>query len=305
VQNDFDATSWIKGLAYWDNSNIKISEPRGLIEPLDLIPYPKRTMFLPENRKHYIFTSRGCPYRCVFCFSSRFWKKVRFHTPEYVASEIRQIKRSFIIDFLHIYDDTFILDVERVREIARLVKPLGLTYSISARANLITEDIAEILKEMKVIAVGIGFESDSSNVLGYLRKGNTPEDNQRAVDILRKYKIPVFGSFIRDTPVETKRDLKATREFIKKNKLTSTTYRLMRYPGTPIYDGCTDWDRFQVYTYDPLRVKAKRFLAKIPPLKLAYHKLKGLGKTEHPDTIVMENDLRHRGGILNLEDESD
>jgi len=92
VQNDFEVTTWIKGLAYWRNGKVAVSQPRGLIEPLDLIPHPKRTMFLPENRKHYIFTSRGCPYRCIFCFSSRFWKKVRFHTPEYVAEEIRQIR---------------------------------------------------------------------------------------------------------------------------------------------------------------------------------------------------------------------
>jgi len=127
---------------------------------------------------------------------------------------------------------------------------------------------------MRVIAVGIGFESNSSKVLAYLRKGNTPEDNQRAIDILRKYKIKVFGSFIRDTPVETAKDRKETRDFIKHNKLTSTIYRLMRYPGTPIYDGSTDWDSFKVHTYDPLRVKAKRFLAKIKPLKTAYHKLR-------------------------------
>lgn len=274
LHNDFEPSRYIKGLVYWKNGKLYKTQRRSLIEPLDLIPHPKRDIFLKENRKHYIFTSRGCPYRCIFCFSSRFWKKLRFHTPKYVAEEIRQIKHKFFIDFLHVYDDTFILDIERVREIADLVKPLNLTYSISARANLINDEIAKILKSMQVIAVGIGFESNSSKVLAYLRKGNTPEDNQRAVDILRKHKIKVFGSFIRDTPVETKQDLKETSDFIKRNKLTSTTYRLMRYPATPIYDGCRDWDSFKVFTYEPLMVKAKRFLAKIPPLKLAYHKLK-------------------------------
>jgi len=239
LQNDFEPNRNIEGLVYWRNEKLEITQPRGLIEPLDLIPHAKRDMFLSEERKQYVFTSRGCPYRCVF-FSSRFWKKLRFHSPEYVAAEIRQIKQMFKTSFLHVYDDTFILDVERARQIKDLVKSLGLTYSISARANLINEEIAEILKEMKVIAVGIGFESNSQNVLNYLRKGNTPEDNQNAINILRKNKIKVFGSFIRDTPVETKEDLKATYSFIRRNHLTYTMYRSMRYLGTPIYDGSED-----------------------------------------------------------------
>jgi len=274
VRNNFETNDKIKGVVYWQNSVLHSTEERGLIEPLDLIPHPKRDMFGTEKRQQYIFTSRGCPYRCAFCFSSRFWKKPRFHSAEYVAAEIRQIKQMFNPSFLYIYDDTFILDMNRVKEIKELVKGLGLTYSISARANLINEDVANVLKDMGVIAVGIGFESNSQNVLDYLQKGNTPKDNQRAVNILRKHKINVFGTFIRDTPVETKEDLKLTFDFIRRNHIRYTMYRLMRFPGTPIYDGCEDWDSFKLFKYDPITVKIKKFLGQIKPLKRAYCKVR-------------------------------
>lgn len=273
LRNDFEPNPRIKGIAYWQNDVVYQTEARKLIEPLDLIPHPTREMY-PLNRDQYLFASRGCPYRCVFCFSSRFWKKLRFHSPGYVATEIQQIKQNFNISFLYIFDDTFILDVERVKQIKELVKPLGLTYSVSARANLVTKEVVKLLKEMGVVTVGIGFESNSPKILKYLQKGNTVKDNQRAVDILRKYKIRVFGSFIRDIPVETKEDLKATYNFIHRNKLPYVMYRLMRYPGTPIYDGSEDWDSYKIYYYESRIKKMRRCLSKIKPLKLMYNYLK-------------------------------
>lgn len=176
-----------------------------------------------------MFTTRGCSYRCIFCSSSRFWKKVRFHSPEYVATEIRQIKERFNVTHIGIVDDTFILDVERVRQIRDLVKPLGLKYSIAARANLITEEVATILKDMGVKAVSMGFESNSQRILDYLHKGNTVEDNQRAISILRKYGINFSGSFIRNIPIETPKDLKLTYDFIHKNAIPYDMYRLLKF----------------------------------------------------------------------------
>lgn len=271
LRNNFEPDEKIKGIVYRENNVLHKTEDRQFIEPLDLIPHPKRDMFGTEKREHYLFTSRGCPYRCVFCFSSRFWKKLRFHSAEYVAEEIHQIKRMFKISHLNIYDDIFILDVERVKRIKDLVKDLRLTYSIAARANLVTEEVATILNDMRVTAVGIGFESNSPRILRWLHKGNTVEDNQNAVNILRKHKIRINGSFIRDVPIETKKDLKLTYKFIQENGILCDIYRLMKYPGTPIYDGCEDWDSFAVFRYKPATVKIKRFFSRV---KIAYNEMR-------------------------------
>jgi len=261
LRNNFDVNDKIKGIVYHDGDVLCQTEQRPLVKPLDAIPHPNRGMFR-GIREQYLFTSRGCPYKCVFCFSSRFWKEVRFHSPRYVAEEIRQINRQFQSSHLRIYDDTFVLDTERVEQIKDLVKDLKLTYSIQARANLITEELVKILKEMKVVTVGIGFESHAPKVLEYLQKGNTPEDNQRAVDILRKHKIRVHGSFIRDVPIETKQDLKTTHNFIRQNNIPYDMYRLRGYPVTPIYHGSEDWDSFAVYRYVPMTVRIKEFLVR-------------------------------------------
>lgn len=259
LRNNFDVNDKIKGIVYYDNDVLCQTEWRPLIKPLDDIPHPNRGMFR-DIREQYLFTSRGCPYKCAFCFSSRFWKEVRFHSSQYVAEEIRQINHQFHLSHLHIYDDIFVLDIERVREIKDLVKNLKLTYSIQARANLITEKLARILKEMKVVVVGIGFESNSLRVLQYLQKGNTPENNQEAIDILRKYGIRVYGSFIRDVPIESEQDLKATYDFIHQNNIPYDMYRLRKYPETPIYDGNKDWDSVSAYLYKSKVMKIRGFV---------------------------------------------
>lgn len=260
--NNFEPTKKINGL-FFDGC---LMGNRGLIEPLDLIPHPDRSICNLGCRQSYVFTSRGCSYRCKFCSSSRFWQKVRLHSPEYVAEELLQLKNSGV-RHVNIYDDTFLLSLERVKAIRDLVKPFGMTFSVAARANQITDEAVLILKDMGVVSVGMGLESNSAKVLEWLNKGNTPEDNQRAVDLLHKHGVAFHASFIRDVPVETKGDLKATYDFIKRNNVSFDMYRLMAFPNTPIYEGSEDWDACRVCLYHQGSRRVKRLAS------WAYHKV--------------------------------
>jgi radical SAM superfamily enzyme YgiQ (UPF0313 family) len=261
LENNFEPASSINGLVYWKDDNLRMTPPRELIEPLDNIPHPMRNMYGSEPRQPYLFTSRGCTYRCVFCSSSRFWKKVRFHSAEYVAEEIRQLVRTGC-KFINIYDDCFPLNLSRVKRIKDLIRGCDVKFAVAVRANLVTREMAAVFKEMNVTDVGMGLESNSPRILQYLQKGNTPEDNQRAVDILRAYSIHVHCSFIRDVPIETKEDLRLTYDFIKRNRLSYDMYRLMRLPNTPIYEGSTDWSKCKVKRFLPLKMRLRKTVSK-------------------------------------------
>jgi len=71
----------INGIVFWKNGKLIQTPPSGLINDLDRhVPFPDRSLEGPV--KHgYMFSSRGCPFRCVFCASSRYWNKVRFFLP--------------------------------------------------------------------------------------------------------------------------------------------------------------------------------------------------------------------------------
>lgn len=232
--------SQIKGIVYREVSELITNQPRELIEDMDKIDFPARDL-LRINKHSYMFTSRGCSYSCTFCSSTKFWKKVRFFSAEYVIREIEELIEKYGVKLISFYDDLFIGDLPRLKKIVGLLENKSflkkVRFTCSARANLINDESVKLLKRMQVFSVGMGLESGSNKTLRYLKGDNISiEDNRRAIAILNKYKISPNASFIIGSPFETKEDMLKTYFFIKNNRLRLfDTYVLTPYPGTYIW----------------------------------------------------------------------
>jgi len=232
----------IKGLAIRKKNEIILTGKRDLIDSLDDLPHPYRQ----AEDTQYLFTSRGCPYKCAFCSSSAFWDKTRTFSAEYVVDEIEQILELFP-DTKHIpvEDDIFIVNLPRLKKIISLLEERKLNkkvaFSFAVRANLVTDQLCEIIKRLNVQTVCFGAESASDRILAILKKKTTASQNQNALDILHKHGITTVCSFIIGIPTETEAEVIATYEFIIKNifgkKLGSfsTVNILMPMPGTEMW----------------------------------------------------------------------
>lgn len=232
----------IYGIVYRDkDSKIYLTERRKLIKPVDKIPFPARDLF-DISSEAYMFTSRGCPYRCVFCSSSRFWSTVRYFSAEYVVNEIKYLVKEYSIKNIMFYDDLFVANKRRIEKIIKILGEedlLGrITFACQARANLVNNETVGLLKKMNITYISMGLESGSHRVLEYLKGSNiTVKDNVTAVDIIKKYGIDVYGSFIIGSPYETEIEILQTLNFIKKSKLDGfDIYILIPFPGTPVWD---------------------------------------------------------------------
>jgi len=148
----------IQGIVYRDTGRLAITRPRPFIANLDTIPFPDRSLFsLKPNDDFYMFTSRGCPYKCKFCFSSRFWHTTRFHSAEYVLEEIQEIYDKYRPLRITFSDDLFIADRKRLEEINERIKKRNyyrkIKFTISVRSNLVNDKPENLIKGIAVVIV--------------------------------------------------------------------------------------------------------------------------------------------------------
>lgn len=260
----------VKGIAYRDSEGQFVINPnRDFIADIDSILFPDRKFLIPNGNAdlvNYIFTSRGCPYKCKFCLSTLMWRNnVRFFSAEYVVSEIEHLIHEYGLRYIVIFDDLFVADKVRLNRIVDLLLkkriPEKVSFSCQVRANLVTEELTRQLKTMNVTSLGIGLETFSNNVLHYLKDRTVSAAiNQRAIDILNKYHIQVNPSMIFGTHLETEIDLIETLSALYRNfntgKIKFFAWSLIRpYPGTEIWNVALknglvsekddmDWERF-------------------------------------------------------------
>lgn len=252
----------IKGIAYkWDGIFF-ICEEREFIENLDNIPLPAHDLLdmdfylkprivikgLSPQPAATILSSRGCPYKCIYCGSPRMYKgKVRFHSPERMISEVEHLIYEYNVKSFYFVDDVFTLNKERVRRFCELLIERGLSKSIrwscQGRANLVTEKDLELyvlMRKAGCIQLEFGFESGSERVLGFLKNQSvTVSQNQVAINIIKKVGMRINGFFMIGTASETAEEMLKTQDFINKNLNKLDSFQISYttpYPATKLWD---------------------------------------------------------------------
>ncbi|MDD1766338.1 MAG: B12-binding domain-containing radical SAM protein, partial [Candidatus Methanomethyliaceae archaeon] len=140
--------SEVDGIVYRKDGNIFRNKPRRLIENLDELPFPARhllplkkyTVLGERTLLGNIMTSRGCPYQCIFCSSSKFYgRRFRARSPNNVVDEMEELVTKYGIQSIEIVDDTFTVDKNRAARIADEIIQRGLRiyWTCGSRADLI------------------------------------------------------------------------------------------------------------------------------------------------------------------------
>jgi radical SAM superfamily enzyme YgiQ (UPF0313 family) len=114
-----------------------------------------------------------------------------------------------------------------------------LLWSCTGRANIVARDekIVDRMKRSGCVLVSYGFESGSPRILKSMRKQQTIAEMEKAVEINRKYQLPVPVSFIIGLPGEDEESCQETLDFCIRNKLTLDSLMFATpYPGTEIFE---------------------------------------------------------------------
>lgn len=239
-----DSLRDVEGIAFKENGEPVITEPIKEFVNLDDYPIPAWHL-VRENFQRYLirlFTSKGCPYECTFCYNKLYHKRRwRARSAEHVLSEIDYLIKEFGIKEIQIGDDNFLMVKDRAEKIIQGLKERGIRLKwCMTRANLLNDDI---LSKMSGICkeVSFGIESGSQRILDILKKELTLEQIEETVKLLKKYDIEYASGFMCGFPFETEDDLVANVNFAKKLHKIHPNHRFVigiyvPYPGSEMYE---------------------------------------------------------------------
>ena len=258
----------IRGTTFRKNGKIIKNENRPFIQDLDSIPFPAYHL-LPMDKYEadgqrfgMILTSRGCPFNCNFCSSSKICgKKWRSRSPSNVIQELQILRDEYGTKEIEFMDDTFTLDNKRADEICdRIIEEkMDISWTCSSRVNTITKKLASKLKKAGCHTIYLGIESGSQRILDKLGKAITIQQAKNAVKIVKEAGLNALGSFIIGIPGETIDMIKKTIKFAKKLRLDFAQFTLCTpYPGTKLFEmakknglfSTKDWSKYT--TLDPV-----------------------------------------------------
>lgn len=240
----------VAGIAFRSNGEIIRTPDRSPTQDLDSLPFVAEVYARDLRVEDYfigylqhpylsIYTGRGCRSRCTFCL----WPQTigghvyRVRSPENVFREVVRTRELFPqVKELFFDDDTFTQDPKRAEKIARMIGPLGITWSCNSRAN-VPEETLRVMKENGLRMVVVGFESGNQGILDNIKKGIRLEGTRRFVAITRKLGILIHGTFILGLPGETAETIEETIRFAGEIDPYSIQVSLAApYPGTELYN---------------------------------------------------------------------
>ncbi len=215
---------------------------------LNIIPSFDR-LFPDGQKTDWAITSFGCPYKCSFCLNASLYgdlkDPVRFVDADTAAEDL--VRRED--DSIYLADLNFpVASVGRIQTLLKAFKKVSLnkTFTIDARVDAITEEKAELLKQMGISAVKLGVESLNQSNLNKWKKRINLQQTESAIRMLQQRGIDVIFYLLIGAGT-TEDDYKATRAFVEKWRPSFIV------PNVHAYDIASDY-RYDT-EFSPLRLE--------------------------------------------------
>jgi radical SAM superfamily enzyme YgiQ (UPF0313 family) len=254
------------GITYRHQNQIVQNPSRDYIQNLDELPFPAYKQFPLEKYRLFgklffpVITSRGCPFQCNFCTTSRILgRQYRVRSPQNIGHELELLKREYDADSFTFYDDTLTLDKKRLYDICDEIKSrkINIPWDCQTRADKVSEEMFAKMKSTNCQQVFFGIESGCQNILNAVNKRTTVEQNETAIKMAKKSGLFVAISIIIGYPGETAEMRKETFDFIRRVEPDDVYLCIATpYPGTELrkeveqldYKMSSDWSHYDTTT---------------------------------------------------------
>ena len=204
----------------------------------------------PYRRAIPVYISRGCPFRCGFCYNEVVMKRTwRQHGDAFILEQIQMLRDQHGIDAVDYADDYLF---GRPTPMKRLVETVGMPWSGQVRVQLLSKEFVAWMRQTRCQWVNIGAESVSQRMLDLMTKDQkdwqVPWGIRNLVEGAPHIEANV--SFIFGLPHERPEDARANLDGIEYlcslgKSVRCSVSMYMPYPGTPL------WQRALEAGYEP------------------------------------------------------
>jgi len=227
----------MRGIIYYDALKKRIIQTRvnETIRYPDSLPFPKHDFFLAKHyeffyplninkklRLGYILTSRGCPYKCLFCSPierASVGRLYRHRTAKNVVDELELLQGKGV-NAVYFSDDLLFVSENQIKGLcAGMIKRnIRIKWAAQARIDLLNKEIICLMKKAGCSTLCLGVESGSPRILKKINKNTTISQIQRVFQWLNRAGILTVAFVVLGTPGEREEDIEATFKLIKSIK---------------------------------------------------------------------------------------
>lgn len=239
----------VRGITYKRDGRLVSTPDRAIIPINELEPMPYSQIDIGKYGRQYSYlSSLGCPMQCGFCAEPVVNKgKWSAREPVQVVEEMEYLwkRRTHRTRAIYFIDSNFFVSRRRVEEICELIlkKGLKLTWSALGHAKIMAQSddhFFDLLRRSGCYRLLIGAESGSQEILDYINKKTTVEDNYAFVRKATRARIQPDISMMCGFPGAPIDDLRETITFMNEAKRISPKAKIKLffftpYPGSQLY----------------------------------------------------------------------
>jgi len=243
----------LEKLSYRRNGRIVHNQMGPTINDLDsLPPFPYHLFDSKRYDLNFVVSSRGCPYKCIFC-SNRVSTGLayRMRSAEPIVEELNMLNNKYGQNDIHFLDDNFLVNKKKIYVLLGEIRKRGLdkkmTFNFQARGDSVDYQVLKDMYDTGFKSVYFGLETASERIMKIINKGETVEQCARAVHMAKSIGFSVIATYIYAFPTETHEDrMKCVRmskelgiDLVKFNNATP-------YPGTSLYNTAKRENRLNI-----------------------------------------------------------
>lgn len=254
--------SGVPGIAYSLNEKVCYTPKRPTIKDINSLPlidweifdtsfYISRSGVLANEPCPISFAdrvcmsiplSRGCPFKCSFCYNVFIDDRYRFRTPESIVGEIRLRQKQYGLNYINFWDDLSFPTAAHCEEFVDAVLSEGLKFywNATVRGDLLYKPehrlLADKMKRAGCVGLTYSLEHINPDILKAMNKKLDIQKFLAQKRILDDAGMVTWTNLVIGYPQETVETINQAIDFCYEHNIYPSSGYLLPLPGAPIYD---------------------------------------------------------------------